>query len=154
MTPQESKSIGGKQLLKGATFLFLICELIMLIIETRGYFANGILFFISAQTNPIFFFLKVLYFAIMFLFGRKAGFGILIRKRKYNLVGLLYGVIVTIISISFLALFIILLRNLDINLTYKQVAVISVRNFFILLIPMSLTWLWAAKKINRRKEHE
>ena len=148
---QEAKNIGGKQLLKGATALFIISELIVLLIATWGDFANGILFFIDAQTKPIFFFLIILYFTIMFLFGRLAGFEILTKKRKYNLVGLLCGLFSTLIMISLIALVMILLKSHDFNIEPKEVMLISIRNFFILLIPMLLTWFWSVRQIKLKE---
>ena len=47
MTPSEAKRIGLKKTLKFLIIVWLIWELVWLLKETSGDFANGILFFID-----------------------------------------------------------------------------------------------------------
>jgi hypothetical protein len=150
MTDKLSRSIGGKQSIKGAAIIFLIIELILLYFETKGDFANGILFFISGQLNGIFILLVAVYFLVMFLLGRQAGFGILIKGKSYYFVGLIWGFVATLIIVAVNFLIMFSFRSHDYNYTNSEIAAITFRNFSILVVPMLLVWLWVAHKIKTK----
>src|ERR1041384_4300800 len=97
MTTQESKKFGGQLTVRSGLFLFVLLELIYMFTQTQGDFANGILFFIDSQLNVYFTVFLFLYFSTLYLFGRKAGHEIIIKKRKYLLVGFLFGIISAIL---------------------------------------------------------
>ena len=147
MTAKLSRSIGGKQSVKGAAIIFLIMELIMLYFETKGDFANGILFFIYGQLNGIYFLLVLLYFLIMYSLGRQAGFGVLIKHHSYYFVGLVGGFMATLAIIFAHLLIMFFFRSHYYNHTNHDVVTITIRNFTILIVPMLLVWLWVAYKI-------
>ncbi|MFT3911491.1 MAG: hypothetical protein QM737_18855 [Ferruginibacter sp.] len=147
MTSQESRSIGGKQLLKGGAFIFLIFEIVFMFYETQGDFANGILFFIQQQLNGFFFILVFLFFGIMYFLGRSAGYNILMKERKYLFIGLLYAIIATLIIVCMLALPMFLFRSHDFNYSNAEILRITLRNFVLLFVPMLIIWMWAANKI-------
>jgi hypothetical protein len=151
MTANKSRSIGGKQAIIGAAVIFIIFELVMLYFETKGDFANGILFFINAQMNGIILFLIILYFAIMYLIGRQVGIGILVENRPCYFVGLIWGFIVTLIIILANLSFMLLFRSHDFNYSNNEIIKISTRNFFILIVPMLLVWLWVAYRIKAKE---
>jgi hypothetical protein len=99
MTVQQSKSIGGRQLLKAAAILFAIYELSLLYKQTRGDFPNGLLFFISEQANIYFIGFILLYFFTMYLAGRIAGYNVLIKGRKRLQTVLLYSFITAFLTV-------------------------------------------------------
>ena len=51
ITKKQAYNLGGRKALQGFLAVFIIFELFLLLLETRGDFANGILFFISAQAD-------------------------------------------------------------------------------------------------------
>ena len=83
MKQATAKRIGGKQTCIIALFAVVILEIIWLVLECRGDFANGILFFLQAQSNPsVLGFFALLFIATYFL-GRYAGRDIIIRGQNY-----------------------------------------------------------------------
>ena len=154
MTPNETKSIGGKQLLKGAVFIFLLFEIALLYYQTRGDFANGILFFIEAQMNVLFLIIVIAFFAMFFLLGRQAGFNILFQKKNSNFIAIQYSVIAALIIISCFAFYMYsveLNTNPALGFRSSNLLLYSIRNFVVLLIPMLITWFWATNRIKLHK---
>ena len=99
MTVQQSKGIGGRQLVKAAALLFAVYEISLLYKQTRGDFANGLLFFISEQANIFFIGFIVLYFLMMYLAGRIAGYNVLIKRRTSIQTILLYSFTTTLLTV-------------------------------------------------------
>jgi hypothetical protein len=78
METKTAQQIGGRQTVRTLLFVVLIVELFLLIMETRGDFANGILFYISGQLNIFVLGLFLLLFDTTYFWGRSAGKEILI----------------------------------------------------------------------------
>jgi hypothetical protein len=150
MTVKESKSIGGKQAIKAAKIIFIIFELVMLYFETKGDFANGILFFVQVQINGIALSFLIIYFVTMYLIGRQVGISILIKNKIYYIVGLVWGCMATLLIVLVNLLFMILFVRHDFIYNKYEVVTISIRNFFIFIVPMLLVWVWAAYQIKKK----
>jgi hypothetical protein len=153
MTIQQAKSIGGTQLLKSATFLLLLFEVVMLYIETKGDFANGILFFLEAQMNGYFILLLLLYFGLMFFLGRQAGVLIICRNIKHYLIAGLFAVSTTILFSGTIAILGLLINSEAVYERFHNYDARSVmlQSVFILFIFMCLVWLWATNRIHIKK---
>lgn len=150
MTIQQSKRIGGRQLIKAAAVLFAIFEFILLYKHTKGDFANGILFFINEQANIFFTGFILLYFLTMYLAGRVAGYDVLIKKRAGIQAVLLYSFITALLIAFFFVLTVTLIFNFE---TQTQKSNETVQLIFIsftaLFVAMVFIWFWAINKINR-----
>jgi hypothetical protein len=151
MTAKESGSIGGKQAIKAAAIIFIIFELIMLYFETKEDFANGILFFIQTQMNGIVLSFLIVYFVVMYLIGRQVGISILIKNKIYYVAALVWGCIATLTIVLVNLLFMILFVSHDFIYNNNERITISIRNFFILLLPMLLVWVWSAYQIKTKE---
>ena len=97
ITKKQAYNLGGRKGLLGFLSVFIIFETFMLFVETRGDFANGILFFISGQTDPITLSLYALILLFSFLFGRLAGKKILIDNKNHILIAFLYSACTTLL---------------------------------------------------------
>ena len=84
MTSHEAQSFGRAKTLKATAFIAGIFLVIFMFMETRGDFANGILFFMEAVTNIHFIIILAILFGLTFFFGGKAGKEIIIDKRLLN----------------------------------------------------------------------
>jgi hypothetical protein len=82
-TIKEARTIGARKALKCTLLAFLTLEALILFIETRGDFANGILFFIQGQKDILFLSLVFILFTSSFFFGRWAGRKILTNGKKH-----------------------------------------------------------------------
>lgn len=150
MSVQESKDIGGKQLLKAAAFVFALYEISMLYKHTSGDFANGILFFIQGQVNVYFIMFIALYFLTMFLAGRQAGYSVLIKKKKYYGVVFLNAFITTAVTLGLFELAInFILYNEPQVLETKEIVHLLITSFIIIFVILIVAWFWAVSKIQR-----
>ena len=154
MTTQESKKFGGQLIMRASFLLFVVIELIYMFNETQGDFANGILFFIDSQLNIYFLLFLLLYFSTLYLFGRKAGHEIIIKKRRYLLVGFLFGIISAIVVMIYFSSSVLLLNNSidrQFNKEHESQIINSfIRNFLIFLFAIVSIWLWAANRMDAK----
>lgn len=149
MTTQESKSIGGKQILKAAFLLFVLFELCLLYNQTNGDFANGILFFLSIQTNGLFVMFIISYFACMIFTGRQVGALIFKRNKTSHSVAILSSFITTFLTIGLFFMFVDSYKQSK-NFSNLEIILDLLMRFFVLLIPMTIVWLWALSRIKHR----
>ena len=104
MTPEKSKIVGRQHSLASAIFIFLTVEIIFLIWETRGDFANGFLFFIDHQMNLFTILSFVIFFLLFIKLGQLAGYKILILKANPFKIAFLYGLITTTLMLAYYAI--------------------------------------------------
>ncbi len=151
MKIEDAKSYGGYQAVKGVAFLWIIAEFIFMLSETKGDFANGILFFLAAHMNLFFLFLLLSCFTTVYYLGRSAGYLIICHNKNYVHVGLRYGLLsafLFIIYISGTVLFLNEMRSPGYNNKYGSTVLNGLLyTFIIMFIPILLAWLYAAKKI-------
>lgn len=137
LNPSEARHIGLKKTLKFLLIVWLICEVIYMVKETEGDFANGILFFID---NHFHYQVIVLYLSILttlLLLGRGAGYDILIAGRKSFATGAKY--IILSLLVTWTVIF-VLTRIDHVNWdwdTYSQILVLDAA----LSLPIILTWI-------------
>jgi hypothetical protein len=150
MTVRQSKSIGGRQLVKAAAMLFAVYELSLLYKQTRGDFANGLLFFISEQANIFFIAFILFYFLTMYIAGRIAGYNVLIRKRASIQIVFLYS-FATALSTIFLFGFAItvILRGEPQVEERSEIVRLTLISFTVLFAAMLFVWSWAVNKIKK-----
>lgn len=104
MTPLEAKRFGTNIMTKGAICLFIIFEFVFMLSETRGDFANGILFFIDGQQNIFFVSAVILYFLTNFFLGMLAGHLIIAKKKDYDWTAFLFGTLSCLLSLDIMPL--------------------------------------------------
>lgn len=151
MTIQQSKNIGGETALKAAALLFAVYEISLLYKQTKSDFANGLLFFISEQADVFFIGFIVLYFLMMYLAGRIAGYNVLIKKRTSIQTVLLYSFTTALLTVFLFGLAVtLILRNEPQVEAKSEVVKPAFITFIILFAAMLFVWSWAVKKIKRR----
>lgn len=110
MTPSLAFRTGSKKSLRTTIIITLVLVALFIIRETRGDFANGILFAIQDLTNPYFITFLCILFTLTWLSGGLAGRAILLHQKSFILIGFLYGCIIALL------LFIYILMSIkDIN---------------------------------------
>jgi len=82
MTPREAQSIGRSKTIKATIVCLAIPLFILLLRETNGDFANGILFFIAGVFTTLNFIILSIIFSLTILFGSMAGKNIIIEKKN------------------------------------------------------------------------
>ena len=92
-TKTQASKIGAYKALKYTLIVFLAFEAWMLYLETRGDFANGILFFMQEQMNSPILSIVFLLFICAFVLGRWAGIKILMDGKSHVLMALLFTIL-------------------------------------------------------------
>jgi len=153
MTPKQTKIIGLRYSFFSALYIFVLYEIILLITETSGDFANGILFFFDLQMN---FYSATVYATIFLSFsllGSNAGYRIIIKKASPIKLSIFYSLVTTILVFIMPAVQMITIWNLEgIN---DQERKHTIQSFFQFLLVAFLCflggWLLSAYRINKRK---
>ena len=101
MTPEKAKTLGRRYSFASAIFIFVTFQVIYLISETRGDFANGILFYLDRQMNPFTILSFLIFFLSFILLGQRAGHRILILKVNPIKIAFLYGLLTTILMSTY-----------------------------------------------------
>jgi len=101
MTPEKSKILGRRSALGSAIAIFLAFEFIYLISETKGDFANGVLFFIDRQMNVFIILSFLIFFLSFILLGQRAGRKILILNANPFKIAFLYGIVTTVLMLAY-----------------------------------------------------
>lgn len=145
MTSSAAKRIGFKKTLKYLLIIWVIFEFVMMLQQTSGDFANGILFFIA---NHFYYPILAIYLSIFvttLFFGRKAGHDILISGRNKIKTACKY--IVLSLLIVWLTIFILTrIDNMNWNWdNYSQILVLAGA----LSLPIIVIWILAVYSIGR-----
>ena len=147
MTPREAKTIGRRKTIKATAVIIAILLIVFMIQETRGDFANGILFYIQDITNIHTIAVLTILFGFTFLFGGMAGKEIILDKKNFIVISIKYLVPITLSSYFYLAIVGLINappdfpKNIKFASTYYLIPL--AQRFLWLFIPMLAAWLWA-----------
>jgi hypothetical protein len=94
MTPHKAQSIGRTKTIKATLVCLAIPLLILLFMETRGDFANGILFYIHGVFTGENLIHLLIILSLTFLFGGWAGREIIISKKNTIITAIKYTALV------------------------------------------------------------
>ncbi len=104
MSASEAKKFGRVKALKATAILVAILLLILFIMETRGDFANGILFFLQAMSNIHLIAILIILFGLTYLFGGLAANEIILNKKKnILLISIKYASLIILAIIAYAA---------------------------------------------------
>jgi hypothetical protein len=148
MTTIEAKKFARNKILKGTGIILTILILLLLLGETRGDFANGILFFMEAIANIHTLIILSILFGLTYIFAGSAGEEIIIDKQNIFMVSLKYVIIISI-AISAYTIVIIVLRKKDFSQTglTKIISAYFLQMFLKTGFCLLLVWLWATNKM-------
>lgn len=131
--------------------MVVILLLLLMFLETRGDFANGILFYMRAITNIHSIAILTILFGLTFLFGGKAGKDIILKNRNFILISILYSVIIYLSLYLYMAIYGI--TNRPDWISDKPMAIFK---YYLLplalesakaIIPILAAWLWATYRM-------
>jgi hypothetical protein len=154
MTIYEAKKYGGKEALTASILLFFLVEIIFMLLETRGDFANGILFFIEKQKNIFFLLFLILSFTSSYFLGRFAGFKIISKKANYLIITFFLGFTFTILLLVYHWVVVALLMKVEQVsnpfFTHSYLLNLLLKEFLILITPSILCWIWAGYRMKQK----
>ncbi len=143
MEIKTAKRIGGGITIQTLLLVFAALELFELIKETRGDFANGIVFFIFGQLNPFAIGGLAILFTFTYFLGITAGKEILTDGKNSKWVGVKYALL-TIAVFAVIVAAIYAANNAPKNAWNALTFVVLTFSISILL-----AWLWAAWQIKQ-----
>ncbi|SHN40628.1 hypothetical protein [Chitinophaga sp. CF418] len=139
MTPNAA----GKHVCKITLYAVIVLELFWMFVETRGDFANGILFYLQAQMNIYVWAFFTLLFLSSYLLGKKMGAG-LIKGHNYVKAAIIYGLLESVILVTYVVMMLISQRQWGNMLhTVPELALI-------IIVPVLLLWLVAASSLKQK----
>lgn len=152
MTGSEAKRYARNKTLKATALLSAILSFLLLLEETSGDFANGILFFIGSVTNIHALVISTILFGLTYLLSGLAGKEIILERQNITLVSFKYATLISL-AISAYATLIVFLRERD--LTYDGFERVIDAYFFGLFfktaISLLVVWFWATNKMKSAK---
>jgi len=148
VTVLEAKKFARIKAFKATGLVLTILVLLLLIGETSGDFANGILFFIDAIANIHTIIIMTILFGLTYLFAGRAGEEVIIEKQNILIISLKYVILLSL-AITIYVIFIGLLRIKDFS--FNGVKNISSTYFLPMFsktgISLLVVWFWATSKM-------
>lgn len=149
MTIDTAKQLGGRRALINQVYAIIIWELFWLFTETKGDFANGVIFFIAKQMNPVLIAFWVLLLSATYFLGKKAGMEIFNKPGNYYIKpGLKYAMLVSMIVLGYW------IAVLGLNTRFKGLNGVPLFGALLAVICLIGTiiavWLVAAKEVMRK----
>ena len=141
MTILEAKKFARNKTLKGTAVLLTILILLFLLEETRGDFANGILFFMDAIVNIHTLILLTIFFGLTYFLAGKAGEEVIIKRQNILLVTLRYVVIISIAISTYTIIIGVLKKNFYSETSFMKIMsryFLVPKDSYLLIISMAL----------------
>ncbi|MEO6453755.1 MAG: hypothetical protein ABIN97_06790 [Ginsengibacter sp.] len=152
MTILEAKTFARNKTLKATGLLLAILIFLLLLGETRGDFANGILFFMQAVANIHALIILTILFGLTYFLSGLAGKEVILENQNILLVSVKYAISISL-AISIYAILIGFLRERD--FTYggfeRVIASYFLGLFFKTAISLLVVWIWATNKMKSVK---
>jgi hypothetical protein len=138
-----NRNEAGKQVCKITLYAVIMLELIWLVAETRGDFANGILFYIQAQLNPLVLSFFALLFGSSYFLGKRA-LGEIESGNAYVKVGVIHGLLGSAILLIYLFIISLTMGQLSTMLHYLP------QLSLMIILPMLLIWFIATNTLRQK----
>ena len=136
MDKRNARNTGLHRTIRSTIWSICVLELFSLIMETRGDFANGILFFLQGFLSLPNLIAIILFLVPSFLWGGRAGIDILVRGRKPMAVAFKYALIS--IALIDLVLLLLLLNSAIVPIEYRR----QFLGIFILISVLAELCIW------------
>jgi hypothetical protein len=151
MTLPEAKKFARKKILTATSLLLGICVLMLLLGETRGDFANGILFFFDAITSIHTVIILAIIYGLSYIFAASAGKEIIIEKQNPILIAVKYVILLSL-AILVYALLIPFLKQNDFSRAAfnQEVTMLYLPLFFKTCFSLLFVWIWATRKMKTK----
>ena len=156
MNIEQAKDSGQRETLKWTLYTFLAGELIQMVLETRGDFANGIIFFIEGHKNVHYLVMVSILFTVTYFVGRRNGKEILILGRHFYLTPFKYGLLTIWIVLAYGSIVGLVKHNdqdssgvLEMVRTY--IFEPYTRTTLVLLIPIAIYSYYCGDRIRKTK---
>ncbi|PSL24097.1 hypothetical protein CLV42_11683 [Chitinophaga ginsengisoli] len=139
MTP----NVAGRHVCKITLYTVIILELFWLFVETRGDFANGILFYLKAQMNYIVWIFFAIWFLSSYFLGKMMG-GEMLKGRNHLVLASIYGLVEGLILVTY-AIIVFITSGQWSNMVHAMPEL-----SLMIIIPILLLWLAAASTLKQK----
>lgn len=148
MTLEEAKAFGRNQALIKTGIVVLLLLLFFLYEQTKGDFANGLLFFMDAILSIRFIGILVILFGLTFIFGKRAGTAIIIAQKNFVPIAIKYAVII-VLAVTVPSFMVTILSGLAL-VNLQEFAMAFILGTLLWAVPMLLIWFWATYKMQQK----
>lgn len=156
MNLQHAERLGQKKTLTWTLYTFLLGELVFMVLETQGDFANGIIFFIEGHANVHYLAMTSLLFAVSNFAGRRNGKEILMLEKNFFITPFKNGLVTIWIVLAYGSVVGILQETSNhtsgvFEIIRKYVLEPYLRTTLILLVPLAVYSLLCGNQIKKSK---
>lgn len=159
MTTREAYDIGKSKTLKATSIPVIAYLLVLMGMETRGDFANGILFFFYDIFQVHVIVIMTTLFGLTFLLGRIAGKEIIIDNKKLHTTSIKYSLIIVsavATCITLVDIFIDIQNSApnEQNYLFKDLLTTFFKTAALIVLPIMISWFWATKQMEKVSSEE
>ncbi len=152
MTIQEARKYSRKIILKGTAIIILILLFILMLGETRGDFANGILFFLDAVFNVYSFLGVIILFGLSYIFAGTASDEVILEKQRVLIIAIKYSVFIALSMTIYTVIVGIIKQNLYTSQEIKIVIADHFLDMFVrTVIFVFLVWIWGTNRMKSKR---
>jgi hypothetical protein len=150
MTFQEAQKKGRSITIKTTSIILGMLVLLLLIGETKGDFANGILFFLAGIINPISVIYLIILYGLTFILGTRAVTEIKKKNKSSISITIINALIISLITAFYFTLWAYVRMTKDGSQTNAQNLKSTIIRLFISTLLFELViWLWSTNKIKK-----
>ncbi|MFY0255341.1 hypothetical protein ACDQ55_15450 [Chitinophaga sp. 30R24] len=135
------KPFAGRKAVKALVVVIFLWQVLAIVEEAGSDFANDILFYLAAETNPYVVGFFILLLVSTYLLGRRAGVEMLLATSGYMRTGVKYALITTVIALAYLL--VVGVRLVGWHATWEALSWKCLVIFFSMLI----VWLLASRRV-------
>lgn len=148
MNNQTAISIGRRITSKATAILVAVMLLILMIGQTYGDFANGILFFLEAVLTINTLVLLIIVFGLTYILGGVAAEAVIIKKKNFIATGIICAVIIALaISVWVTISGAIMRDNFSSAGAMSIIKGYTLRLFTRSAFTLSIVWVWSTYKM-------
>ena len=111
MTLEQAQRLTTKNIIIATSALLLFFTLLLLMGETNGDFANGILFFLADLINPIVIIYLLILYSLTYFFSRRATNDIIVKGKTPWQTSLLISALISLVTVVYLNVWALIRMN-------------------------------------------
>lgn len=147
MTIIEAEKFARTKTIKATLIILALLTVLFLIGETRGDFANGILFFLQAIINETTIIFSIILFGLTYYFVGQAGKEVILEKKNILLITVKYATLISLAICLAAIIGFFRLKDFSANGFGQIVKSYFLPMFFKTVIFLVAVWLWSTNKM-------
>ena len=152
MTQEQAQKFTSKYTILSTTALLMFFTLLLLIGETRGDFANGVLFFLAGLLNPITIIYLIILYSLTYFLSRIATKEIILKNKKPWQISLSIAILISFVTIIYFNVWaVVKMNNSKSEIPIYNLVEPALRLFFSTAFFEFIIWTWATTRTKKLK---